>query len=278
MIKHKHCWILLNALFVSMIYIPFAQTALLVSEREIEIKSEKAWEQMLAQNPRSRDLTKRALVRCVAKNIIKQLDEPYRSSSWEIELFENPGVNAFAMPGGKLGVFSGLFEVAADQDELATVIGHEIAHVTKKHSYERAKRDMRTQIGATIGMAVLMGNMASKQITSQAELNQINNQINTINMMSQIMAEYGLNLPFNRSQEKDADKAGLLYMARAGFNPLKSLSLWKKMQDQGNRPNLEFVSSHPSDKKRINGLSSQLSKTLSAYNAVARKPSCGYRR
>ena len=278
MIKHKHCWILLNALFVSMIYIPFAQTALLVSEREIEIESEKAWEQMLAQNPRSRDLTKRALVRCVAKNIIKQLDEPYRSSSWEIELFENPGVNAFAMPGGKLGVFSGLFEVAADQDELATVIGHEIAHVTKKHSYERAKRDMRTQIGATIGMAVLMGNMASKQITSQAELNQINNQINTINMMSQIMAEYGLNLPFNRSQEKDADKAGLLYMARAGFNPLKSLSLWKKMQDQGNRPNLEFVSSHPSDKKRINGLSSQLSKTLSAYNAVARKPSCGYRR
>lgn len=278
MIKHKHCWILLNALFVSMIYIPFAQTALLVSEREIEIESEKAWEQMLAQNPRSRDLTKRALVRCVAKNIIKQLDEPYRSSSWEIELFENPGVNAFAMPGGKLGVFSGLFEVAADQDELATVIGHEIAHVTKKHSYERAKRDMRTQIGATIGMAVLMGNMASKQITSQAELNQINNQINTINMMSQIMAEYGLNLPFNRSQEKDADKTGLLYMARAGFNPLKSLSLWKKMQDQGNRPNLEFVSSHPSDKKRINGLSSQLSKTLSAYNAVARKPSCGYRR
>ena len=278
MIKDKHCWIFLGALFLSMIYTPFAQTALLVSEREIEIKSEKAWEQMLAQNPRSRDLTKRALVRCVAKNIIKQLDEPYRSSSWEIELFENPGVNAFAMPGGKLGVFSGLFEVAADQDELATVIGHEIAHVTKKHSYERAKRDMRTQIGATIGMAVLMGNMASKQITSQAELNQINNQINTINMMSQIMAEYGLNLPFNRSQEKDADKAGLLYMARAGFNPLKSLSLWKKMQDQGNRPNLEFVSSHPSDKKRINGLSSQLSKTLSAYNAVARKPSCGYRR
>ena len=278
MIKHKHCWIFLGALFLSMVYTPFAQTALLVSEREIEIESEKAWEQMLAQNPLSRDLTKRALVRCVAKNIINQLDEPYRSSSWEIELFENPGVNAFAMPGGKLGVFSGLFEVAADQDELATVIGHEIAHVTKKHSYERAKRDMRTQIGATIGMAVLMGNMASKQITSQAELNQINNQINTINMMSQIMAEYGLNLPFSRSQEKDADKAGLLYMARAGFNPLKSLSLWKKMQDQGNRPNLEFVSSHPSDKKRINGLSSQLSKTLSAYNAVARKPSCGYRR
>ena len=278
MIKGKQCWIFLGALFLSMVYTPFAQTALLVSEREIEIESEKAWEQMLAQNPLSRDLTKRALVRCVAKNIIKQLDEPYRSNEWEIVLFENPGVNAFAMPGGKMGVFSGLFEVAEGQDELATVIGHEIAHVTMKHSYERAKRDMRTQIGSTLGMAVLMGNIANQQITSQAELNQINNQINSINMMSQIFAEYGLNLPFSRSQEKDADKAGLLYMASAGFNPLASLTLWKKMKNEGNRPNLEFVSSHPSDKKRINGLSSQLSKTLTEYNAVERKPNCDYRK
>ena len=276
MIKHKHSSILLGVVFLYMIYLPFSQSALLVSEREIEIESEKAWEQMLAQNPLSRDLTKRALVRCVAKNIIKQLDEPYRSNEWEIVLFENPGVNAFAMPGGKMGVFSGLFEVAEGQDELATVIGHEIAHVTMKHSYERAKRDMRTQIGSTLGMAVLMGNIANQQITSQAELNQINNQINSINMMSQIFAEYGLNLPFSRSQEKDADKAGLLYMASAGFNPLASLTLWKKMKNEGNRPNLEFVSSHPSDKKRINGLSSQLSKTLTEYNAVERKPNCGY--
>jgi len=278
MIKHKHSRILLGVVFLYMIYLPFSQSALLVSEREIEIESEKAWEQMLVQNPLSRDLTKRALVRCVAKNIIKQLDEPYRSNEWEIVLFENPGVNAFAMPGGKMGVFSGLFEVAEGQDELATVIGHEIAHVTMKHSYERAKRDMRTQIGSTLGMAVLMGNIANQQITSQAELNQINNQINSINMMSQIFAEYGLNLPFSRSQEKDADKAGLFYMASAGFNPLASLTLWKKMKNEGNRPNLEFVSSHPSDKKRINGLSSQLSKTLTEYNAVERKPNCGYRK
>ena len=276
MTSKKHTWILLGTLFFSMIYTPFVETALLVSEREIEMESQKAWEQMLAQNPLSRDLRKRSLVRCVANNIIKQLDEPYRSIDWEIKLFENPGVNAFAMPGGKMGVFSGLFDVAEGQDELATVIGHEIAHVTMKHSYERAKRDMRTQIGSTIGMAVLMGNVANQTITSQAELNQINNQINSINMMSQIFAEYGLNLPFSRSQEKDADKAGLLYMARAGFNPLASLTLWKKMKNEGNRPNLEFVSSHPSDKKRINGLSSQLSKTLSEYNAIERKPNCGY--
>ena len=161
---------------------------------------------MLAQNPISRDLRKRSLVRCVANNIIKQLDEPYRSIDWEIKLFENPGVNAFAMPGGKMGVFSGLFDVAEGQDELATVIGHEIAHVTMKHSYERAKRDMRTQIGSTIGMAVLMGNVANQTITSQAELNQINNQINSINVMSQIFAQYGLNLPLVEARKKTLTK------------------------------------------------------------------------
>ena len=102
MIKQQHSWILLGTFFFSMIYAPFAQTALLVSERQIELESQKAWEQMSVQNPLSRDLRKRTLVRCVANNIIKQLDEPYRSIDWEIKLFENSGVNAFAMPGGKM--------------------------------------------------------------------------------------------------------------------------------------------------------------------------------
>ena len=123
------------------------------------------------------------------------------------------------MPGGKLGVYTGLFSVASNQDELATVIGHEIAHVTEKHSYERAKREMRTRVGTTIGMAVIAGNMANRQIRSQADIYEMNNQINAVNTMSQILSTYGLNLPFNRQQESDADKTGLRLMAEAGFNP-----------------------------------------------------------
>jgi len=252
------------------------EAALLVSEREIVIESQKAWEQMKTSLPVSRDLSKRTQVNCIAKRIIRQLDEPFVDEDWEIEVFENPGVNAFAMPGGKLGVYTGLFSVASNQDELATVIGHEIAHVTEKHSYERAKREMRTRVGTTIGMAVIAGNMANRQITSQADIYEMNNQINAVNTMSQILSTYGLNLPFNRQQESDADKTGLRLMAEAGFNPFASLSLWKKMQEDSNRPNLEFVSSHPSSENRIKGLSSQLSEALKLYNAVERKPRCTF--
>jgi len=186
------------------------EAALLVSEREIMIESQKAWEQMKTSLPVSRDLSKRTQVNCIAKRIIKQLEEPFVDEDWEIEVFENPGVNAFAMPGGKLGVYTGLFSVASNQDELATVIGHEIAHVTEKHSYERAKREMRTRVGTTIGMAVIAGNMANRQIRSQADIYEMNNQINAVNTMSQILSTYGLNLPFNRQQESDADKTELL--------------------------------------------------------------------
>ena len=252
------------------------EAALLVSEREIMIESQKAWEQMKTSLPVSRDLSKRTQVNCIAKRIIKQLEEPFVDEDWEIEVFENPGVNAFAMPGGKLGVYTGLFSVASNQDELATVIGHEIAHVTEKHSYERAKREMRTRVGTTIGMAVIAGNMANRQIRSQADIYEMNNQINAVNTMSQILSTYGLNLPFNRKQESDADKTGLRLMAEAGFNPFASLSLWKKMQEDSNRPNLEFVSSHPSSENRIKGLSSQLSEALKLYNAVERKPRCTF--
>ena len=266
----------LSFCFVAVFSLSKTEAALLVSEREIMIESQKAWEQMKTSLPVSRDLSKRTQVNCIAKRIIKQLEEPFVDEDWEIEVFENPGVNAFAMPGGKLGVYTGLFSVASNQDELATVIGHEIAHVTEKHSYERAKREMRTRVGTTIGMAVIAGNMANRQITSQADIYEMNNQINAVNTMSQILSTYGLNLPFNRKQESDADKTGLRLMAEAGFNPFASLSLWKKMQEDSNRPNLEFVSSHPSSENRIKGLSSQLSEALKLYNAVERKPRCTF--
>ena len=185
---------------IALLYIPNSDGALLVSEREIEIESEKAWEQMKMSLPISRDLSKRTQVNCIAKKIIRQLDEPFADEDWEIEVFENPGINAFAMPGGKLGVYTGLFTIASNQDELATVIGHEIAHVTNKHSYERAKREMRTRVGTTIGMAVIAGNMSNRQIRSQSDIYEMNNQINAVNTMSQILSTYGLNLPFNLKQ------------------------------------------------------------------------------
>ncbi|SVA24311.1 uncharacterized protein METZ01_LOCUS77165 [marine metagenome] len=251
--------------------------ALLVSEREIVVQSEKQWEQMINSIPISRDLKKRTLVRCVARNIIKQIEEPYSSFDWEIEVFQDPDANAVVLPAGKIGVNTGLFEVASNPNELAAVIGHEIAHVTNKHSYERAKRAKRTEVGALIGSAVVASKIASKPIYTQSDLYEANNKISAINTMSQVMATYGLNLPYAREQESDADKSGIILMARAGFNPIATMSLWKKMKQKDAEKRMpEFASTHPSSANRISGLASQLADALEAYNQVEKKPNCDY--
>ncbi len=254
-----------------------SNAALLVSEREIQVESEKQWEQMVNSIPISRDLKKRTMVRCVAKNIIRQLDEPFRSFDWDIEVFQDPTANAVVLPAGKIGVNTGLFDIATNQDELAAVIGHEIAHVTEKHSYERAKRSMRTQVGAMIGTAVVASKIASKPIYTQSDLYETQNKINAINTMSNVMATYGLNLPYAREQETDADKRGIIFMAEAGFNPIASMSLWKKMKEKDKEQRIpEFASTHPSSTSRINGLASQLADALMLYNQVDKKPNCSY--
>ena len=251
--------------------------ALLVSEREIVVQSEQQWEQMKQSIPISRDLKKRTLVRCVARNIIKQIEEPYSSFDWEIEVFQDPTANAVVLPAGKIGVNTGLFDVASNPNELAAVIGHEIAHVTNKHSYERAKRAKRTQVGALIGSAVVTSKIASKPIYTQSDLYEANNTISAINTMSQVLATYGLNLPYAREQESDADKSGIILMAKACFNPIATMSLWKKMKKKDAEKRMpEFASTHPSSDTRISGLASQLSDALEAYNKVEKKPNCNY--
>ena len=273
----KNTLTIFNLSFVLLLSSMNLHAALLVSEREIVVQSEQQWEQMKQSIPISRDLKKRTLVRCVARNIIKQIEEPYSSFDWEIEVFQDPTANAVVLPAGKIGVNTGLFDVASNPNELAAVIGHEIAHVTNKHSYERAKRAKRTQVGALIGSAVVTSKIASKPIYTQSDLYEANNTISAINTMSQVLATYGLNLPYAREQESDADKSGIILMAKAGFNPIATMSLWKKMKKKDAEKRMpEFASTHPSSDTRISGLASQLSDALEAYNKVEKKPNCNY--
>ena len=275
--QRKNTLIIFNFSIVFLLSSMNLNAALLVSEREIEVQSEQQWEQMINSIPISRDLKTRTLVRCVARNIIKQIEEPYSSFDWEIEVFQDSDANAVVLPAGKIGVNTGLFEVASNPNELAAVIGHEIAHVTNKHSYERAKRAKRTQVGALIGSAVVASKIASKPIYTQSDLYEANNKISAINTMSQVMATYGLNLPYAREQESDADKSGIILMAKAGFNPIATMSLWKKMKEKDAEKRMpEFANTHPSSANRISGLASQLSKALEAYNKVEKKPNCNF--
>jgi len=155
-------------------------------------------------------------------------------NDWEFVLFDDPTPNAFALPGGKVGVHSGLFRVAEAEDQLAAVIGHEIAHVTARHSAERMSRDMLTQLGLTaMGAAVDSPELVGLTATA---------------------ATLGLTLPFTRDQESEADRIGVLYMERAGYDPRAAVELWRNFARLGGDRQPEFLSTHPAPERRIKQL------------------------
>ena len=237
--------------------------AFYLSETTVQSISDKTWEQMKASFPISNDLMKRLQIECIASEIVQQLDEPFSKYEWEIELFENPAVNAFALANGKIGIYTGLYSVARSQDELATIIGHEVAHVTSKHSHKKINRKILSGFTAAISQAAISSIIA-------------NHQTQSIGMMTEVLATYGFDLPFERTQETEADIEGLRLMAAAGFNPLASLDVWEKMQEKGNSLNLEFLRSHPLGRNRRTVLARQLSTPIDLYSQTKRKPSCSF--
>ena len=238
MIKHKHRWMLLSAFFLSIIYAPLTQTALLVSERQVQQTFEQRWEQTIKNVPLSRNASKRALVQCVTKQIINKLDEPYRSYyDWEVKLFVDPRVQAeafYMMEAGGIAVAEGIFKVIANQDELAVIIGHEIVHILNKHPYEMKKRMQRADIGMNLATMAAAGKIADQTMTSQSDVVLAQTKISGIGAMAQGISIFGLQMPYKRNLEKEADIDGLLLMAKTGFNPLAAISVWKKMVNMCN--------------------------------------------
>jgi predicted Zn-dependent protease len=227
----------------------------LVSEREVSIQADEQFEQMRAEVPISNDVEARSYIVCVANAIIATLEPPYSELDWDIEVFDDDMINAFAMPGGKIGVFTGILKAAKNQDQLGSVLGHEVAHVTEQHSVERANRTMTTQYGAVAMDAVL----GSGDIV-------------------QTGAQLGILLPYGRGQESEADTVGLDYMADAGFDPRASVQLWKNMAEENKGAPPEFLSTHPSSDSRISDLVRQLPASLNRYNAAkeaGKNPECG---
>jgi len=181
----------------------------------------------------------RAYVQCIADALVAQLEEPYASYNWDLELFDEEEVNAFAMPGGQIGVYTGIFKTAKTQDQLAAVMGHEIAHVTKGHSLKRANSQAATNLG------ILVGSVASEAVRDNAGLIVLG-------------AQLGLLLPFSRQQESEADSQGLEYMAKAGFKPEASVTLWRNMAEESPSGMPQFMSTHPSSNTRIHKLQAGL--------------------
>lgn len=244
--------VLMTSLWLSSCALP------LVSETELESASRQQFQEMRAKIPLSKDARTRAYVNCVASAITAQLGKPYSDLRWDVEVFDSDQVNAFAMPGGRIGVFTGLLKAAQNQDQLAAVIGHEVAHVTRHHSLQRANREMTTQVGVMAGTAVLGGGPG-------------------VGDMVALGAQLGLSLPFSRANETEADTVGLDYMAAAGFKPDQSVQLWKNMAKESKGSSPEFLSTHPSGSSRIQDLTAQLPAAVQLYQkaqAEGRRPDC----
>lgn len=232
---------------------------ILFSDTDMSHLGAQSFEQMKQQQKVSKDAKVNRYVECVANAVTKHVPKQPGFDKWEVVVFDSNQVNAFALPGGKIGVYTGLLNVAENQDQLATVIGHEIAHVLADHSNERLSQSQLANTGLQI-TAVALGSSEYAQYrdATMAALG--------------LGLQYGVILPYGRTQESEADIVGLDLMAKAGFDPAQSIDLWHNMAkaSNGQQPP-ELLSTHPSHSTRIHDLQQTMAK-LPNYQAA--KPNC----
>jgi predicted Zn-dependent protease len=196
-------------------------------------------------------------VQCVAQAITREV-----GGSWEVVVFNDADANAFALPGGKIGVYTGLLKVAENQDQLATVIGHEVAHVLARHSNERVSQQFAVEQGLSLINAIANPQSGTGQ---------------TLMGLLGVGAQYGVLMPYSRIQESEADILGLDLMAKAGFDPRESTRLWLNMGRAGGGQPPEFLSTHPSGSTRISGLNQHMQVALQLQSRArqqGKRPAC----
>ena len=218
---------------------------------------EDAFEQLLDSQPISRDTAVNGLVQCVTQKVVAAAEVSYPDldfpEAWEVIVFEEPSPNAFALPGGRIGVHSGLLDVAETPAQLAAVIGHEVSHVLADHGNERLTQQLG--IKAVLMLVGLMGegDMGHQQLMQALGIG----------------VQLGISLPFSRTHEEEADLMGLAIMARAGFDPQQSVVLWRNMAATGGGQPPEFLSTHPAHASRIKALQQGLEGATATYRTVA---------
>ena len=213
------------------------------------------FDQMKKDKPINHDGKYNQTAQCIVQAITQGM-----GVNWEVVVFEDKTLNAFALPGNKIGVHTGMMQLVDNQDQLAAVLGHEVGHVLARHSNERASQETLVQQG-----------MGLIQQTSYGQ--------NALTMgLLGLGSQYGVLMPYSRTHESEADEIGVDLMAKAGFDPQQSVQLWKKMEQasQGNQP-IEFMSTHPAHETRIQQLQAHMPKALELYKqaqAAGKQPKC----
>lgn len=191
-------------------------------------------------------------VHCIARQIIEAAARLYPEAempeNWEVAVFKNPAPNAFALPGGHIGVHTGMLRLAENPAQLAAVIGHEVGHLLADHGNER----LTQKLGVKAGLLLigLFGDIDSEQLLAAIGLG----------------AKLGITLPFSRLHETEADLMGLQMMAAAGFPPAASVALWRNMARASEAQPIEFLSTHPANDTRIQNLQAHMEQAVERFH------------
>ena len=224
----------------------------LVPEQQLAAMASEQFGQLKQETAISTDPTYNAMVRRVGDRIAYVAAPDLPNAQWEFVVFDDDDqINAFAMPGGKVGVYTGIFKIARTDAELAVVMGHEVAHVAAGHGNERVSQQLGISLG---GLLLQIG--TSDMDRSEREL---------------IMAAFGagatlgVTLPYSRYHESEADEIGLIYAAKAGYDPRAAIGFWERMEAEKSGAPPEFLSTHPSGSTRIQKLNQLMPRAYQIY-------------
>ena len=235
-------------------------TVSLVDDETVLSLASQEYGTFLSENPPVTGTPEAEKVRRVSEKVIsgvqRYLSDIGKSDliddyQWEFNLVNNPEVNAWCMPGGKIVVYSGILPYATTDDQLAVVIGHEIAHAVLKHGNERMSQQLLIQYGGAALSTLMSSNPGEMQTL--------------FNTAFGVGSTLGA-LAFSRNQESEADESGLYYMAYAKYDPNAAVTFWQNMQTQGTNGTPNILSTHPSDDERIADIQSHLPKAMEYYN------------
>jgi len=229
-----------------------------VNEGELSTLSSQEYNKFLTENKVIRSGKDVERIQTIGKKIAAAVEQYYRKNklekelanfAWEFNLVDDKTVNAWCMPGGKVVFYTGIIPICADDDGIAVVMGHEIAHAVARHGNERMSQGLLAQFGgAALSVAVSSQPGATQDLFMTAY---------------GVGANMGVLLPFSRKHESEADKLGLVFMTMAGFNPDKAPEFWQRMAGDGGNEPPEFLSTHPNSTTRI--------KDLTNYIPIARR-------
>lgn len=199
-----------------------------------------SFNEMKKEMPISKDASLNALVQKVGKKIAAVAGPDMPDAQWEFVVFESKEANAFCLPGGKVGVYTGILPITKDEAGLATVIGHEVAHAVARHGGERISQATALQAGGQLAGALTA---SSQPMTQQL-----------VGLVYGLGSQVGYVLPHSRKQESEADRIGLIYMARAGYNPEAAVDFWGRFSAQSKGGGPWFLRTHPVSEDRITDL------------------------